>query len=154
MTKLEKVLQTLEKNNIRITKPRKKILEILEEEKLTIQELHERLSSFGMTNLSTVYNNINFLVKQGVIASYTLKGEVCYGYATDRFCDDSMLTESCAECKNLIEFSNPKIIDYINKHPKFSKVKIDNEKLMQTSCCLNKLNNAKCDFIEKPSKKK
>ncbi len=154
MSRLDKVLETLEKSNVRITKPRRKILEILEHEKLTIQEIHQRLSEVGMTNLSTVYNNINFLVKQGVVISYNLKGEVSYGYTAEKFCTDETLTDLCPTCKNLIEFNNPKIIAYINNHPKFSKIKIDNEKLMKTSCCINKLNNIKCEYIERSKSKK
>ena len=63
MDEREKVFSDLRKNNIRITKQRRAIIDVLEGKHLTIQEIYNELRKRGYNNLGTVYNNIDFLLE-------------------------------------------------------------------------------------------
>ena len=74
----EKAFQNLRKQNLRITNARKAIIDVLEGKHLTIQEIYYELSKKGYNNLSTVYNNIDFLLEHKIITQVFINGKTHY----------------------------------------------------------------------------
>ena len=75
MDEREKIFQELRKSNIRITKQRRAIIDVLEGKHLTIQEIYNDLKKKGYHNLGTVYNNIDFLLEHKIVTQIFINGK-------------------------------------------------------------------------------
>ncbi|MCK5388690.1 MAG: transcriptional repressor, partial [Candidatus Izimaplasma sp.] len=75
MDEREKVFSELRKQNIRITRQRRAIIDVLEGKHLTIQDVYTELKKRGFNNLGTVYNNIDFLLEHKIVAQIFINGK-------------------------------------------------------------------------------
>lgn len=129
----DKIKQT----NMRLTAPRKAIIEILEGQHLTLQEIYEKMKEMGHHNLSTVYNNIEALLQENILTEVYISGKTHYDLAIE---DES---HSAAEhihvaCKvddHIIEINHTDVIEMIKKHPVFQNFQIDSIKLVVEGVC-------------------
>ncbi len=62
----EKYFNILRKRNLRITEPRRALIEVLEDNHLTFKEIQKKLAERGFTNVSTIYNNLDFLIQEKI----------------------------------------------------------------------------------------
>lgn len=88
--------------HIRITKKRKKILELLKKSKgiLSANDIHKKIPEI---DLVTVYRNLDLFVKEGLITKVQLDtGESKYEYQKEPHHH-----ALCTECKKIIHFSVP-----------------------------------------------
>ena len=104
-TELEIILEKLRNQGMRITAPRRAIIDYLIESKThpTIEEIYNDLKDDhpGMS-LATVYNNVNFLVDQGLV--YEMKfgqNHSRYDYLGDRH-----FHVMCEECGKIMDFES------------------------------------------------
>ncbi|MGS0972850.1 MAG: Fur family transcriptional regulator [Candidatus Izemoplasmataceae bacterium] len=133
----EKLFAELRKQNIRITKQRKAIIDILEGEHLTIQEIYERLKKRGFHNLGTVYNNIDFLLEHKIVTEIYINGKKHYDLTIDETSHnaDSHIHVTCKVNNNIIEINDGDIFEVIKNHPTFAGFTINKLQLVVEGVC-------------------
>lgn len=137
MDNKEKAFQNLRKQNLRITKARKAIIDLLEGKHLTIQEIFMHLKSKGYHNLSTVYNNIEFLLAHKIITQVFINGKKHYDLTIEEYSHnaDSHVHVSCIASDNIIEINHGDILGKIKKHPIFKGFDISKVQLVVEGSC-------------------
>lgn len=133
----EKVFAELRKNNVRITKQRRAIIDVLEDKHLTIQEIYTELKDKGFNNLGTVYNNIDFLLEHKIVTQIFINGKKHYDLTIDEKSHnaDSHIHVTCKVNNNIIEINNSNIFDEIKANPIFSDFNISKIQLIVEGNC-------------------
>ncbi|NLB84706.1 MAG: hypothetical protein GX794_01115 [Acholeplasmataceae bacterium] len=113
----EKFFNQLRAEGSRLTKGRIKLIEILGEEHLTFNQLYERLSAAGFTNVASLYNNLDFFMDHNVIVELYIEGVRYYDLTLDNPMHDagSHLHIHCEGSNEIIEINNQKIYDTVLK---------------------------------------
>lgn len=137
MDSKEKVFAELRKNNVRITKQRRAIIDVLEDKHLTIQEIYHELQNRGFNNLGTVYNNIDFLLEHKIVTQIFINGKKHYDLTIDEKSHDadSHIHVTCKVNNNIIEINNSTIFEDIKKNPIFDGFKINKLQLVVEGSC-------------------
>lgn len=137
MDSREKVFAELRKNNVRITKQRRAIIDVLEDKHLTIQEIYSELKKRGFKNLGTVYNNIDFLLEHKIVTQIFINGKKHYDLTIDEksHSADSHIHVTCKVNNNIIEINNSNIFDEIKANPIFKDFKISKLQLVVEGVC-------------------
>ena len=73
----------IRKNNLRLTKSRQAMIEILEDQHLTFKEIQRALAKKGFYNVSTIYNNLDFLIAQKIVVELYIDDTKYYDLALD-----------------------------------------------------------------------
>ena len=133
----EKVFNELRKNNVRITKQRKAIIDILDGKHLTIQEIHAELKKRGFHNLGTVYNNIDFLIEHKIITQIFINGKKHYDLTIDEHSHtaDSHIHVTCKVNNNIIEINDSKIFEDIKNQEIFRNFEIKKLQIVVEGVC-------------------
>ena len=133
----EKAFQNLRKQNLRITKARKAIIDVLEGNHLTLQEIYQLLSQKGYHNLSTVYNNIDFLLEHKIIAQIFINGSKHYDLTIEEYSHsaDSHIHVSCLASDSIIEINEEKFLNELKDHPVFKGFDISKLQLVVEGAC-------------------
>jgi Fur family ferric uptake transcriptional regulator/Fur family peroxide stress response transcriptional regulator len=133
----EKVFADLRKNNVRITKQRRAIIDVLEDKHLTIQEIYTELKNRGFNNLGTVYNNIDFLLEHKIVTQIFINGKKHYDLTIDEKSHnaDSHIHVTCKVNNNIIEINNSSIFDDIKANPIFNEFNISKIQLIVEGSC-------------------
>lgn len=133
----EKAFQNLRKQNLRITKARKAIIDILEGKHLTIQEIYAEMQNKGFHNLSTVYNNIDFLLEHKIITQVFINGKKHYDLTIEEYSHtaDSHVHVSCLASDNIIEINEQEFLNRIKNHPVFKGFDISKLQLVVEGNC-------------------
>ncbi|MGI6360392.1 MAG: transcriptional repressor [Acholeplasmatales bacterium] len=79
----EKYFNILRKRNLRITEPRRALIEVLEDNHLTFKEIQKKLAERGFTNVSTIYNNLDFLIQEKIAVELYINETKYYDLAID-----------------------------------------------------------------------
>ena len=137
MDNREKIFADLRKQNVRITKQRRAIIDVLEDRHLTIQEIYSELRGRGFKNLGTVYNNIDFLLENKIVTQIFINGKKHYDLTIDEKSHnaDSHIHVTCKVNNNIIEINNSSIFDDIKNNPIFSNFKISKLQLVVEGVC-------------------
>lgn len=137
MDKKEHIFQELRKQNVRITKQRRAIIDVLEDKHLTIQEIHQELKKRGYHNLGTVYNNIDFLIEHKIVTQIFINGKKHYDLTIDEASHsaDSHIHVTCKVNNNIIEINDSDIFDYIKEHRIFQNFKIHKLQIVVEGTC-------------------
>lgn len=140
----EKAFQNLRKQNLRITNARKAIIDVLEGRHLTIHEIYDELKLKGFTNLSTVYNNLDFLFNNKIITKVFINDKTHYDLAIEDYSHDadSHIHISCSSSEKIIEINQEEIINKIKNDPVFAGFDISKLQLVVEGTC--KHNNHIC----------
>ncbi|NMA05598.1 MAG: transcriptional repressor [Acholeplasmataceae bacterium] len=119
--KKEKYFNVLRKKNLRITKPRKALIEILEDNHLTFKEIQKKLAERGFTNVSTIYNNLDFLIQEKIAVELYINETKYYDLAIDNKMHnaDSHIHVLIKDNNEILEVSCADIFDYIEDHEAF-----------------------------------
>lgn len=133
----EKAFQNLRKQNLRITNARKAIIDVLEGKHLTIQEIYYELSKKGYNNLSTVYNNIDFLLEHKIITQVFINGKTHYDLTIEEYSHnaDSHIHVSCLASDSIIEINEEEFLNKIKNHPVFQGFDITKLQLVVEGAC-------------------
>lgn len=100
----DQLLETIKNKGYRITGIRSMILKVLWDNKhLTFQDLVAKLQKEeGTVNLTSVYNNINFFLDNGLIYTNTFDGkQIVYELSYEK-----LVHLVCDSCKNVIHLDN------------------------------------------------
>jgi len=133
----EKLFRELRKDNIRITKQRRAIIDVLEGKHLTIQEIYSELKKKGYHNLGTVYNNIDFLIEHKIVAQLFINGKKHYDLTIDdsTHSADSHIHVTCKVNNNIIEINQGKIFDLIKNDDIFKDFNINKLQIVVEGTC-------------------
>jgi len=133
----EEVFQELRKHNVRITKQRRAIIDILEGRHLTLQEIHEELKKVGFHNLGTVYNNIDFLIEHEIVTQIFINGKKHYDLTIDELSHgaDSHIHVTCKVNNNIIEINDSQIFDLIKNHEIFENFNVEKLQIVVEGSC-------------------
>jgi Fur family ferric uptake transcriptional regulator/Fur family peroxide stress response transcriptional regulator len=139
MDKKEEIFAELRKNNVRITKQRRAIIDVLESRHLTIQEIHSELKKRGFHNLGTVYNNIDFLQEHKIITQIFINGKKHYDLTIDdtSHTADSHIHVTCRINNKIIEINNSDLFEIIKNHPIFEGFDIAKIQVVVEGECKN-----------------
>ncbi len=137
MDSKEKVFNELRKQNVRITKQRRAIIDVLEGKHLTIQEIHTELKKRGYRNLGTVYNNIDFLIEHKIITQIFINGKKHYDLTIDErsHSADSHIHVTCKVNNNIIEINDSNIFDVIKQQEIFKNFDIEKLQIVVEGKC-------------------
>ncbi len=117
--------------NQRFTKTRRALLEVLKNRHLTFKELYEELSKAGFKNVSTLYNNLDFFIKNNMVIEINLDGTKYYDLGIDNpyHQHDShlhMVIKDPQTNESVIrEIDYPEIYESIFSHPVFKHYEIE-----------------------------
>jgi Fur family ferric uptake transcriptional regulator/Fur family peroxide stress response transcriptional regulator len=139
MDERERIFGELRKNNIRITKQRRAIIDVLEGKHLTIQDIYNDLKRKGYHNLGTVYNNIDFLLEHKIVTQIFINGKKHYDLTIDEqsHTADSHIHVTCKVNNNIIEINDSKIFDQIKANEIFKDFNISKLQLVVEGTCVH-----------------
>lgn len=123
----ERYFQRIRLQKMRLTKSRKAMIEILENQHLTFKEIQKALAARGFYNVSTIYNNLEFLMEQKIIVELYINDTKYYDLALGNpmHSADSHIHVMNRDTNEITEINQPDIFDFISKHPTFSGLELD-----------------------------
>ncbi|MDY0075257.1 MAG: transcriptional repressor [Acholeplasmataceae bacterium] len=112
---------------MRLTKSRKAMIEILENQHLTFKEIQKALAQRGFYNVSTIYNNLEFLIDQKIVVEIYINDTKYYDLAMGNPMHnaDSHIHIMNRDTNEITEVNSPDIFEYISKHPSFKDLDLD-----------------------------
>ncbi len=139
MDERERVFAELRKHNIRITRQRRAIIDVLEGKHLTIQDIYTELKKRGYNNLGTVYNNIDFLLEHKIVAQIFINGKKHYDLTIDdkSHSADSHIHVTCRVNNNIVEINDSKIFEQIKNNAIFKNFTISKLQLVVEGVCIH-----------------
>jgi len=123
----ERYYQKIRTDRMRLTKSRKAMIEILENQHLTFKEIQKALASRGFYNISTIYNNLEFLMDQKIIVEIYINDTKYYDLAMGNPMHnaDSHIHVMNKDTNEITEVNNPEIFEYLTKHPAFKDLELE-----------------------------
>lgn len=123
MSTLNTYFETIKNRGFRLTKNRISIIEILENKHLTFKEIQKELSKRGLNNVASIYNNLDFLVSEGIVAEIPVGNKKYYDLALDNpgHTKDSHIHIVLKDTNTITEINDEDIFKYIIDHPSLSK---------------------------------
>ena len=138
MKRTPEILEDLKKKNIRLTDQRRSILELLEGNHLTLPELHTGMRARGFTNLGTIYNNLDLMISEKIVAEIYIKGKKHYdlvGNDHPVHDADSHMHLSCSINNKIVEVDDKDLFDMIKNHPVFEGFDITKLQIVVEGSC-------------------
>lgn len=128
MENRKKYFDQLRKKNLRITNARKAMIEILEDNHLTFKEIQRELIKRGFTNVSTVYNNLDFLLEHKIAVELYINDTKYYDLAMDNPMHnaDSHIHMILRDTNQITEINSPEVFEYIKNLEVFKDLDIEN----------------------------
>lgn len=123
----ERYYQKIRTENMRLTKSRKAMIEILENQHLTFKEIQKALASRGFYNVSTIYNNLEFLVDQKIVVELYINDTKYYDLAMGNpmHSADSHIHIMNKDTNEITEVNSPDIFEYLTNHPAFKDLDLE-----------------------------
>jgi Fur family ferric uptake transcriptional regulator/Fur family peroxide stress response transcriptional regulator len=112
---------------MRLTKSRKAMIEILENQHLTFKEIQKALASRGFYNVSTIYNNLEFLVEHKIVVEIYINDTKYYDLAMGNpmHSADSHIHILNKDTNEITEINSNDIFDYLTNHPAFKNLDLE-----------------------------
>lgn len=131
MDSRKKYFDQLRKKNLRITNARKAMIEVLEDNHLTFKEIQRELAKRGFNNISTVYNNLDFLLEHKIAVELYINDTKYYDLAIDNPMHnaDSHIHMIIRDNNEITEINNPKVFEYIKGLDELKHLEIENIKI-------------------------
>lgn len=123
----ERYYQKIRTDNMRLTKSRKAMIEILENQHLTFKEIQKALAARGFYNVSTIYNNLEFLVDQKIVVELYINDTKYYDLAMGNpmHSADSHIHIMNKDTNEITEVNSPDIFEYLTNHPAFKDLDLE-----------------------------
>lgn len=123
----ERYFQKIREDKMRLTKSRKAMIEILENQHLTFKEIQKALAQRGFYNVSTIYNNLEFLIEQKIVVEIYINDTKYYDLAMGNPMHnaDSHIHIMNRDTNEITEVNSPDIFDFVSKHPAFKDLDLD-----------------------------
>lgn len=123
----ERYYQKIRTDKMRLTKSRKAMIEILENQHLTFKEIQKALAARGFYNVSTIYNNLEFLIDQKIVVEIYINDTKYYDLALGNpmHSADSHIHIMNKDTNEITEVNNAEIFEYLNNHPAFKDLELE-----------------------------
>ncbi len=123
----ERYYQKIRAKKLRLTKARQAMIEILEDKHLTFKEIQKALSSRGFYNVSTIYNNLEFLIDNKMVVELYINNIKYYDLALDNpmHSADSHIHIMNKETNEITEVVSPEIFEFIQNNENFKDLNLD-----------------------------
>ena len=123
----ERYYHRIRTENMRLTKSRKAMIEILENQHLTFKEIQKALASRGFYNVSTIYNNLEFLVEHKIVVEIYINDTKYYDLALGNpmHSADSHIHIMNKDTNEITEVNSNDIFDYLTNHPAFKNLELE-----------------------------
>lgn len=127
MDSRETYFNKLRKKNLRITNSRKAMIDVLENNHLTFKEIQTALAKKGFTNISTIYNNLDFLIEQRIVVELFINDTKYYDLAIDNPMHnaDSHIHVVVKDTNKITEINNTEVFEFIRQIPELKELQID-----------------------------
>ena len=127
MDSRETYFNKLPKKNLRITNSRKAMIDVLENNHLTFKEIQTALAKKGYTNISTIYNNLDFLIEQRIVVELFINDTKYYDLAIDNPMHnaDSHIHVVVKDTNKITEINNTDVFEFIKQIPELKDLQID-----------------------------
>lgn len=127
MSLKERYYQQIRNENLRLTKSRKAMLEILENQHLTFKEIQKALAKRGFYNVSTIYNNLEFFIDKKIVVELYINDQKYYDLAMGNpmHSADSHIHMMLKDTNEITEVNQPEIFEYISNHPAFKDLDLE-----------------------------
>ena len=112
---------------MRLTKSRKAMIEILENQHLTFKEIQKALAARGFYNVSTIYNNLEFLIEHKIVVEIYINETKYYDLAMGNpmHSADSHIHVMNKDTNEITEVNHAEIFEYIAKHSAFKDLDLE-----------------------------
>jgi len=132
--KMEKIIEKLKKENIRITPQRLEMISILKDSKehVTAEHIYKKLvKQFPSVSIATVYNNLKLFVNLGIVK------ELQFGESLSKFewIEKDHYHIICSSCGKIEDFYYPQLKEVESFAQDLSKFKIKNHHLLFYGLC-------------------
>jgi len=123
----ERYFNKIRTSNMRLTKSRKAMIEILENQHLTFKEIQKALASRGFYNVSTIYNNLEFLIDHKIVVEIYINDTKYYDLALGNpmHSADSHIHIMNKDTNEITEVNSPDIFDFVASHPAFKDLELE-----------------------------
>jgi Fur family transcriptional regulator, peroxide stress response regulator len=123
----ERYFNKIRNENMRLTKSRKAMIEILENQHLTFKEIQKALAAKGFYNVSTIYNNLEFLMSQKIVVELYINDTKYYDLALGNpmHSADSHIHIMIRDTNEIAEVNANDIFEYISNHPQMADLDLD-----------------------------
>jgi Fur family transcriptional regulator, peroxide stress response regulator len=123
----ERYFNKIRTDNMRLTKSRKAMIEILENQHLTFKEIQKALASRGFYNVSTIYNNLEFLVDHKIVVEIYINDTKYYDLAMGNpmHSADSHIHIMNKDTNEITEINSPDIFEHLSTHPALKNLDIE-----------------------------
>ncbi|HAX03111.1 MAG: hypothetical protein A2Y45_06730 [Tenericutes bacterium GWC2_34_14] len=123
----DRYFQRIRDDKMRLTKSRKAMIEVLENQHLTFKEIQKALAARGFYNVSTIYNNLEFLMEQKIVIEIYINNVKYYDLALGNpmHSADSHIHIMNKDTNEITEVNSPEIFDYVSKHPSFKHLDLE-----------------------------
>ena len=133
---MDKVIEKLKKDNIRITPQRQEMISILKnsQEHVTADEIYKKLvKQFPSVSIATVYNNLKLFVNIGFVK------ELQFGEGLSKFewLEKDHYHIICSDCGKIEDFYYPQLKEVESFAKDLTKFKIKNHHLLFYGLCKN-----------------
>jgi|SRR5690554_5708557 len=132
MSNLDKYFQIIRDKGHRLTNNRIAIIEILENNHLTFKQLQKELNKRGLHNVSSIYNNLDFLVRENIIVELYIGNTKYYDLALHNpgHDDENHIHIINHDNHKITDLYSEDIFEYIKSHPDLEDIKIDSIKII------------------------
>jgi len=123
----ERYFNKIRTDNMRLTKSRKAMIEILENQHLTFKEIQKALASRGFYNVSTIYNNLEFLIEHRIVVEIYINDTKYYDLAMGNpmHSADSHIHIMNKDTNEITEINSPDIFEYLTNHPALKNLDLE-----------------------------
>lgn len=125
----------IRKNGHRLTANRKAMIEILENQHLMFKEIEHELNLRGFYNVASIYNNLEFLVKEKIVIELFINNKKYYDLAMDNpgHSNDSHIHIGLKDTGEITEIVTPDIFEYIANHKDLQHLNLENIRIIITA---------------------
>lgn len=123
----ERYYSKIRNDKMRLTKSRKAMIEILENQHLTFKEIQKALASRGFYNVSTIYNNLEFLIDQKIVVELYINDTKYYDLAMGNpmHSADSHIHIMNKDTNEITEVNSPEIFEFLTNHEAFKDLDLE-----------------------------
>lgn len=116
----------------RLTDNRKAVIDILENQHLTFKQIEQELNKRGFYNVASIYNNLDFLVKQKIVIELFINNKKYYDLAMDNpgHSNDSHIHIGLEDTGEITEIVSPDIFDYITNHKDLQHLDVESIRII------------------------
>lgn len=123
----EQYFNKIRSENMRLTKSRRAMIEVLDNQHLTFKDIQKALAKRGFYNVSTIYNNLEFLIENKIVVELFIDDTKYYDLAMGNpgHHEDSHIHIMLKDTNEITEVNSPELFELIANHEEFKDLDLD-----------------------------